>query len=87
MQYGDTVSIWDRSIQIPAKELEAIGIYDSSCCWGAWVNDWRALANLENYSGSSPNLLITPFAPNSWPFLLRIELRLRFKYLISKPFG
>lgn len=96
MQYGDIVTVSTDGVRIREKELEPIGIFDGSRCWGIWVPDWRAHQHRHDnrlthehrppshngngiHTQDHEHLLISPFAPSSWPVLFRVECKLKEK--------
>ncbi len=81
MQFSGVVSILPRQIRVHEKHLEPIGVYDGSRCWGVWVqNNYsqkahdEVLASLD--SMSRYHFIISPFHPSSWPFLVRLVLKI-----------
>lgn len=68
MFHGDIVTLTTDGIVIHEKAVRPLGIFDKSRCWGVWATDPRDPAQ--------PNLIISPFHPRSWPFLIRLQIRL-----------
>jgi len=68
MFHGDIVTLTTAGIVIHEKAVRPLGIFDKSRCWGVWAIDPRAPAQ--------PNLIISPFHPRSWPFLIRLHIKL-----------
>lgn len=75
MFHGDIVSMTLNTVEARAKALQPLGIYDKSICWGMWAaNPHKLVDGRANPLYWHPNLLISPFHPSSWPFLVRIRL-------------
>lgn len=74
MQYGSVVTVLNDGIRISEDQLEPIGIFDQSECWGVWLPD----PNWSLNDGKQPpeHLVVSPFPPSSWPLLFRVELKL-----------
>ncbi|MFL6281797.1 MAG: hypothetical protein ACJ74Q_01365 [Pyrinomonadaceae bacterium] len=70
MFLGDIVTITGNGIIVREKALQPLGIYDQSICWGVWA----ANPHLSHRTHGHPNLIISPFHPSSWPFLIRMRL-------------
>lgn len=70
MFFGDIVTITSAGVLAREKALQPLGIYDKSICWGLWAANHH-----ENHPHHGhPNLIISPFHPSSWPFLIRLRL-------------
>lgn len=70
MFFGDIVTITSAGVLAREKALQPLGIYDRSICWGIWA----ANPHREHEHHEHPNLIISPFHPSSWPFLIRLRL-------------
>jgi hypothetical protein len=70
MFLGDIVTITGNGIIVREKALQPLGIYDQSICWGMWA----ANPHLGHPTHGHPNLIISPFHPSSWPFLIRLRI-------------
>jgi hypothetical protein len=71
MIFSNVSRVQERGFELDPASLERIGIFDQSVCWGVWVPDPRGdLARRKH-------LLISPVHPSVWPFLLRMEIKLR----------
>jgi hypothetical protein len=70
MFFGDIVTITSKGVLAREKALLPLGIYDESICWGLWA----ANPHPEHPQTRHPNLIISPFHPSSWPFLVRLRL-------------
>ncbi|MEM9082139.1 MAG: hypothetical protein AAGB34_00985, partial [Planctomycetota bacterium] len=71
MMYGDEVTITDRGIAVPLKELQPIDVFPDSTCWGTW------LPPTESSGAKDPveHLFLSPVPPESWPVAFRLRLR------------
>jgi hypothetical protein len=67
---GDIVTIIPNGVVVREKALQPLGIYDESICRGLWAANPHRLHQHRGH----PNLIISPFHPSSWPFLIRIRL-------------
>ena len=77
MYRGTVVEVFKDSLRVPEDALAAIGIFDGSNCWGAWIPDRSELSASGQYAHSSKDhLLLSPFEPKSWPILFRVEMYL-----------
>jgi hypothetical protein len=83
MYRGDYLTVTPSGIQVRAKSVEQIGIFDKSKCWGLWfqnpVTDPKRLA-LMTRKREHCHLIVSPFHPSSWPFLLRVQI-----WLVDRP--
>jgi hypothetical protein len=83
MYRGDYLTITPTGIQVREKSVEHVGLYDKSQCWGLWlqnpVEDPERLKRMRHKKDHC-NLIISPFHPRSWPFLLRIQV-----WLVDSP--
>lgn len=70
MFLGDIVTITRNGIIVREKALQPLGIYDQSICWGMWAANHHPPPAKYGH----PNLIISPFHPSSWPFLIRLRL-------------
>jgi hypothetical protein len=70
MFYGDEAQIGRKSIVIPAKAVQPIGIVHGSRCWGIWLEDVREKRE------KPPHLLISTFHPDAWAILFRLSLKI-----------
>ncbi len=70
MFYGDVVSLIGGGVRVTERALHPIGIYDQSKCWGVWVSHFGPATQ------SPVHLVISPFHPVTWPFLLRLQIKL-----------
>lgn len=83
MFYGDLATLVPSGIKIHASSLYPIGIYNQSICWGMHV----ARVPGTDPSPKSPHheglygrqLVIAPFHPVTWPYLLRFEVKLHHR--------
>lgn len=75
MRYGELLTVTEHGVQVPLAKLEPLGIYDRSQCFGVWLPNWASAAT--PIEATAPeNLLISPIPDQSWPVLVRVELRL-----------
>ena len=72
MIHGDIVTLTADGIVVHGKALQPLGIFDQSICWGVWVKNPHK--DHEHYE--RPNLIISPFHPSSWPFMIRLQIML-----------
>src|SRR2546429_2345964 len=73
MLHGDIVPLTSDGIVVHEKALQPLGIFDQSICHGIWArNSYEKHPHYEH-----PNLMVSPFHPSSWPFLVRIQIMLR----------
>lgn len=83
MYRGDYLTITPSGIQVRAKSVEQLGIYDKSKCWGLWfqnpITDEDRLALMPR-KREHCHLIVSPFHPSSWPFLLRVQV-----WLVDRP--
>src|ERR671927_1143128 len=70
MFFGDIVTITSNGVLAREKALEPVGIFHDSICWGMWA----ANPHYPHRHPGHPNLIISPFHPSSWPFLVRLRL-------------
>ena len=70
MLHGDLVILTTRGIVVHEKALQPVGIYGQSMCWGVWA----ANPHEKDPQFKRLNLIISPFHPSSWPFLIRLEV-------------
>lgn len=78
MLTSDIVRVLESGFQIDPKVVQPLGITDNSICWAVRVPDPREHNEGENrWATRSPHILISSIHPESWPFLLRFEIRLR----------
>lgn len=70
MFLGDIVIITRNGIIVREKALQPLGIYDQSICWGMWAANHHPPPAKYGH----PNLIISPFHPSSWPFLVRLRV-------------
>ena len=73
MIFSTVSRVQERGFELDPAALERIGVFDRSVCWGVWVPDPRGEGNHRKH------LLISPIHPSVWPFLLRMEIKLRDK--------
>ncbi|HEU4453203.1 MAG TPA: hypothetical protein VFR81_09080 [Longimicrobium sp.] len=73
MIFSNVVRVHERGFHVDAADIERIGVFDKSVCWGVWVPDPRGNGNPHQRK----HLLISPIHPSVWPFLLRLEIKLR----------
>lgn len=66
MIHGDVVTLGLRHITVREKALVPVGIFPDSICWGQWISR----------GGAEQHLIVSPIHPTSWPFVLRLRLRL-----------
>lgn len=72
MLHGDIVTLTSDGIIVHEKALQPLAIFDRSICWGVWA----ANPHIEHPHYEHPNLIISPFHPSSWPFLIRLQIQL-----------
>src|ERR1044072_2210685 len=70
MFFGDIVTITSTGVLAREKALQPLGIYDQSICWGIRSSN----PHHPHRHHGHPNLIISPFHPSSWPFLVRLRL-------------
>lgn len=76
MFYGDIVTLDEDGIRVRPKALQPIGIFNESRCWGVRVPEVKPKPRKRRHI-RPPHLVISPFHPVSWPFLIRLELKLK----------
>lgn len=76
MHFGDQIAITPDGLRIVDKELEPIGLYDGSTAFATWFSDVRAREPDFREIPRPDHLIVTPFELSSWPFLVRLELKL-----------
>lgn len=76
MFYGDIVTLDEDGIRVRPKALQPIGIFNESRCWGVRVPEVKPKPRKRRHI-KPPHLVISPFHPVSWPFLIRLELKLK----------
>lgn len=72
MLHGDIVTLTADGIAVHGKALQPLGIFDQSICWSVWVEN----PHQEHEHHKHPNLIVSPFHPSSWPFMVRLQVRL-----------
>lgn len=84
MIYGDLVTIAHNGIRIPPQVIRPVGLHNRSRCWGVWVPEVTADASggeVKSDRTTRPSepahLVVSPFHPVSWPYLVRLELKIR----------
>lgn len=70
MLHGDIVTLTEEGIVVHEKALQPLAIFDKSACWGVWA----ANPHKGHPQRGHPNLIISPFHPTSWPFLIRLQV-------------
>lgn len=73
MIHGDIITLVKHGIVARQKALQPLGIYDQSICWGAWVVN----PHKERRDCKCPHLVVSPFHPSSWAFMMRLQLTLK----------
>lgn len=72
MLHGDIVTLTSEGIIVYEKALQPLGIFDDSLCWGVVAANPH---DVPHYG--TRNLIISPFHPSSWPYLIRLQIQLR----------
>ncbi|MGE0144987.1 MAG: hypothetical protein AB7T19_17015 [Planctomycetota bacterium] len=71
---------FEHGIRFRSDSLRSIGVYHKTQCWGVWTPDLN-----RTRSSTSPgcirsvgqyHLVVSPFHPVSWPYLVRIRVEL-----------
>ena len=70
MIFSNVSRVHERGFVLDPADLERIGVFDKSVCWGVWAPDPRGDSERRKH------LLISPIHPSVWPFLLRMEIKL-----------
>ncbi|WP_420127446.1 hypothetical protein [Longimicrobium sp.] len=71
MIFSNVSRVHERGFVLDPADLERIGVFDKSVCWGVWAPDPRGNSERRKH------LIISPIHPSVWPFLLRMEIKLR----------
>lgn len=81
MRYSEVLSISSHGILVHRSSMSPIGIYDGSVGHAVWYE--RPFPDADTRSGVRPeprrvgaDLIVSPFHPSSWPFLVRMRLNL-----------
>ncbi|MFN0243015.1 MAG: ACT domain-containing protein [Planctomycetota bacterium] len=80
MLHGDLVTLTAKGVLLSEKAAETIGVYDNSVCWGVWYQNPIQKPTDQGYREKligHRHLIVSPFHPRSWPFLLRVEVCVR----------
>jgi hypothetical protein len=76
MHFGDQITVMPGGLRIAEKELEPIGLYDGSTAFAMWFQDVRAREPKNSHRTRPDHLIVAPFEINTWPYLVRVELKL-----------
>lgn len=72
MKYGRIITVNKRGFSVDSTSMQTVGIYKSSRCWGAV---------LENSSGDqnrTSDILVSPYPYKSWPCIVGLQVRILF---------
>lgn len=73
MIFSNVNQVQERGFELDPAAVERVGVFDGSVCWGVWVPDPRGEEDRRKH------LLVSPIHPSVWPYLLRLEIKLRDK--------
>lgn len=91
MPHGTLITISQSGPRFNEEQLEPLGIFDGSRCWGVWLPDPPREDPIGEKSLEPPvgptgryvnekkrdHLIVSPIHPNSWPFAFSLRIRLR----------